>query len=608
MRYLFTFLFALLALGPAKAQVFERLYGNSLQPSLSQPLSWVSAPSTAAPSLPEAFALNPELWAFAPYTAKTALPTSKGQDVWVRFTLAATPLPQSWIIRIPRLTIRKVSLYSLDASGFEPVQSAGASLAHNSWNRRTRTPSFEVVTGSLEKTYFLRFEHGTAITERPELMSQSDFADGAGRFGTLLGLMLGMFGLLLLACMAAFAMARNTVFISLAAFVAAVLLHYLVLMGYGTWRIWPGNAYLNQAMQWTAPLLAMAACCWFFAQASYVKDSSLVVYRLLCLVTVGSFALAVLKLIGFDQIERQFLNGWAALVLAVIVGSLMWLSLRDRRWNLWLLAGLLPIAAAGSTRLAYSYGWLAQMEFALVASVFLTQFGLGWLFMVLVWRSRAALMASELAAALNSLDARTGLIQEWIALRRLSQMLKRATQLKLGCGVIMLHWLDFAGLMKMLSPEKQNALLKHLGQVLNKVARDIDTAARLGDGYFMILVEGPISRSTLASLSTQVLTACIRTSEKFGLPSNFGFHIAIWHATLVPVSADEVIESLKSRLNQMAYGTKRPMQFVDVAASDLSADANQEPAQRRDDLVAKIDAIEASPSVQAVLMPEATRR
>ena len=607
MRYLVTFLFFLLASGTATAQEFDRLYSKSIQPVLSQPLQWVSAPSAAAPSLPEAFVVNPDAWAFAPYAEETVLPTSIGHDAWLKFTLAATPAPQSWVIRIPRLTVKKVSLHDMNANGFWPVQSAGASIAHRDWNRSTRAPSFEVMTSTLEKTYFLRFEHHTPITERPELVSQTDFADAVARLGTLLGLMFGIFGLLMVACTVAYVVARNKVFLSLAVFVAAALLHYLVQIGFGGWRMWPGSVYLNQAMQWTAPLLAMAACGWFFAQASHAKDISKPVYFLLRFVALVSLGLGLFGLISVDQIQRNFLIGWAVFVLLVIVASLLWLSLRGMRWNLWLLAGFLPIAAAAAARLAYSYGWLAHIEFALAVSVFMTQIGLAWIFVALVWRSRAVLLASELAAALNTLDAATGLIQKRVALIHLPQMLRRATQLKLGCGVIMLRWLNYPQLMGKLSPEKQTAMLKQLGLVLNRVARDIDTAARLDDGYYMILVEGPISRSTLSSLSTQILTACIRASDKFGMPNSFSFHIAIWQAAQVPISANEVMETLKTRLDQMSFGTKRPVQFVDAVTSDLADEPHNELAQRRDHLMAKIDAIEASPSVQAVLMSEKPR-
>ena len=203
---------------------------------------------------------------FSPYSAKTVLPTSAGNDVWLRFTLAATTTPQSWIVRIPSVTVKKVSLYNLTPQSFWPVQSAGGSIAHSAWIRTTRTPSFEVVTRNVDTTFYLRFENDSPLTERPELMSQVDFADGASRVGNLLGLVLGMFGMLLLACGVVFALARSTVFISLAVFASAVLLHWLVQMGFASWRMWPDSVYFAQAIRWASPLVAVAAGSWFFAQ------------------------------------------------------------------------------------------------------------------------------------------------------------------------------------------------------------------------------------------------------------------------------------------------------------------------------------------------------
>ena len=608
MHFLVTLLLFLLAVGSAQAQEFSHPFDKGVQPALSQPLQWVSAPPAASPTLPYAFSGTPDVWVFAPYSEKTTLPTSSQSDVWLKFTLAANPVPRSWIIRIPNSVIKKVSLYDATANGFWSVQSAGASIPHNGWSRKTRTPSFEAATSAVEKTYYLRFENDSPLAERPEMMSESDFADVSSRAGTLLGVMLGMFGMLMLACMAAFVVSRNTAFTSLAVFVAAFLLYYLVLMGYGSWRVWPGSAHLNRAMPWAAPLFAMAAGCCFFAQASHAKDTSKLVYFLFCLMALCSLGLAMFGLLEVDQIERGLLNTWAALVLLTVVVLMLGLSFRGARGNVWLLAGLVPIAAAGVCRLAPNLGWVTQIEFMLATSVFLNLFGLAWLFGAVVWRSRAALLSSELANALNESDASSGLIQAHVALIRLPQMLRRATRLKLGCGVIMLRWLNYAQLTNTAGLEKRNEMLKHLGQVLNRVARDIDTAARLDHGHFMILVEGPVSRSTLSLLSTQILTACMRAPEEFGQPNRFDLHVAIWQATLMPTSASEVMESLKTRLNHMSFGTKRPVQFVDAATSDPTAEADDELAERRDGLMAKIDAIEASPRMRAVLPPKNPQR
>jgi two-component system, sensor histidine kinase LadS len=587
----------------AQAQEFDRLYSKSVQPVLSQPLQWVGALATAAPSLPEDFVANPQIWSFAPYTRSTVLPTSTGRDVWAKFTLAATPTPKNWIIRIPRVTIQKVSLYSVNASGQWQFESAGVLIAPNAWNRTTRTPSFDVMTSSVEKSYFLRFEHHSRVTERPELMSEVDFAEGASRVGTLIGLMFGMYSFLILACVAAYALARNGVFLWLAAFVASLLMLHLIQMGYGGWRLWSGSIYTNQAMAWIAPLLTMAAGSWFFAQASYAKDSNKTVYRLLGLIAIASLLLCLVRLALSAAFLRNLLNNWAAFVLLTVVGSLLWLSLRGMRWNLWLLAGLVPIAGSATTRLAYNYGWLAHVEFAQTASVFLTQLGLMWLFLALVWRSRDALLSTELNNALANNDPLTGLTQQRVAKIRLEQMLVRAARLKLGCGVIMLRWVNYKPLMASQTPDKRDELLKQMGQVLNRVVRDVDTAALLGDGYFMVLVEGPVSKEALASLSTQILTACIRSSEKFDLPNAFNLHVAIWQAKLLPSTSAEVIEALQTRLNQMSPGTKRPVQFADSVNSS-GPDPEDEFVVRRDELIAKIDAIEASPSLHSPLAPQ----
>ena len=603
MRTLWLLLLGLLGLLSAAghAQVFDRLYPDRAQIALAKPLEWVATPKGTI-ATPDQFNALPAAWQFQPYTDSTVLPTSDKQEVWVRFTLAVTASRQVWFVRMARVSIVKVSFFSQDAAGQWQMQSAGESIAPAQWALRTRSPSFEVQSSSRgEQSYYLRFEHRTAITERPMLITPIEYIDGASRVGLVIGLLGGMFGLLSVLCLAAFVIARNMVFLWFGAFVVALMFSQLTLVGYGGWRIWPNSVHLNQVMGWVTGCLALATGAWFCATASYAKDSHIWIYRLLRALALGSLLLAVLAAANLEMLSREMRNAWIALVTVLVIGSLAWMALRGQRWNAVLMVGLVPIAMAAMARLAYNLGWVRQIEFAQTAGIFSAILGLLWLMLALVWRSRASLLSAELAAALDNYDATTGLVQERVARIRLPQMLLRATQLKLGCGVIMLRWVDYAPLMASLSPEKQNAMLKQLGQVLNRVARDIDTAARLGEGYFLILVEGPISRNALSLVCTQILTACIRSSDKFGMPNAFNFHMAIWHANVVPCSDEEVMEALKTRLNQMSYGTKRLVQFVDMPTSDPGPEHLNEFNQRRSELLAKIDAIEASPSLRASL-------
>ncbi len=590
------------------AQVFDRLYRDSPQVPLSQPLEWVAVPKGALVN-PDQFGVLPDSWRFQPYSDSTVLPTSDSQEVWARFTVAVTPNRQVWFVRMAPATIVKVSFYSRDASGSWQVQSSGQSIAPAQWALRTRFPSFEVQSSSRgEQTYYMRFEHRIPITERPMLLTPIEYIDGSSRVGIVIGLLVGMFGLLCLLCVAAYAIARNTVFLWFGAFVAALMFSQLTLVGYAGWRMWPDSAHLNQVMGWATGCLALATGAWFCATASYARDSHIWIYRLLGTLAAGSLLLALLALPNVQIFPREMRNAWVALVTVLVIGSLTWMTLRGQRWNAVLLVGLVPIGLATMARLAYNQGWVRQIELAQTTGIFSAILGLLWLMLGLVWRSRTALLSTELAAALNTYDPVSGLVQERVARIRLPQMLLRTTQLKMDCGVIMLRWVEHPQLMASISPDKQNAMLKQLGQVLNRVARDIDTAARFGDGRFLILVEGPISRSALSLLCTQILTACLRLSDKFKMPGAFDFHMSIWHAKVVPSSDEEVLEALKTRLNQMSYGTKRPVQFVDAATSDVGPEQRDEFNQRRDNLIAKIDAIEASPSLQAPLLGKSGKR
>ena len=185
------------------AQVFDRLYPDSAQIALAQPLEWV-ATAKGTIATPDQFSALPEAWRFQPYTASTVLPTSDRQEAWARFTLPVTVNREVWFVRMARASIVKVSFFSLNASGQWQVQSAGESIAPSQWALRTRSPSFEAQSSSRgEQTYYLRFEHRSAITERPMLITPIEYIDGASRVGILIGMLGGMFGLLFILCVAA---------------------------------------------------------------------------------------------------------------------------------------------------------------------------------------------------------------------------------------------------------------------------------------------------------------------------------------------------------------------------------------------------------------------
>ncbi len=585
-----------LLLQPGHAQDFDRLYEDSVTITLSEPLRWVAVPKGSVTSPDALMAAGPR--EFQPYTSTTVLPTSSDQDVWATFSLPPTESLQTWFIRMPGRALTKASLFSRGPQGEWRVQTAGQALAPSDWSLRTRVPSFELQThDDHAQTYYMRFENQRPLTDRPMLLSPVEYVDGASRVGVVIGLMWGMFSVLAALSMAAYAMARNRVFLWFGAVVVTLMFTQLVLIGYGSWRMWPGSAHLNQVMGWVCAALSMAAGAWFCGQASYARSGYPHIHRLLVGVTAGSLLMAGLMAIGQDFIPRDVRNLWLGIATVTILGSLVWMSLRGQRWNLLLLLGCAPIGLAALARIFYNAGWVMHIESAQAAGVLSAMVGLLWIFFVLAWRSRAALFSNHRISALANYDPASGLMLPRVLDDRLEHMLQRARRHRSACGIVLIRWLDQAPSADELNDSHRSMALSRIGEILRRSARDMDTVVRYDENLFLMLIDGPVSREAVSEVSTKILADGIRLSGKLGEPNAFNLHMAIWHGTPEHHAGGQIIDSLTTCLRQMSPGPKRYVQFVDTVGEP--AGPPPEESVRRQELLAKINAIEVShPALQ----------
>jgi two-component system, sensor histidine kinase LadS len=590
-RIFFWLLLLATVLQPGHAQDFGRLYEDSATITLSEPLRWVAVPKGSVDSPDALNTAGPR--EFQPYTPTTTLPTSRDQDVWATFSLPPTESLQTWFIRLPGQPLFRASLFSPGLQGQWLQQVAGEAIAPAAWSLPTRVPSFELQTRQdRAQTYYLRFENNRPLTGRPMLLSPVEYVNGASRVGVVIGLMWGMFSVLAALCIAAFAMARNRVFLWFGAVVVTLMFTQLVLIGYGSWRIWPGSAHLNQVMGWVSAALSLAAGAWFCAQAGYARSGHPVVYKLLLTVTAVSLLMAGLMAIRQDFIPRDMRNLWLGIATMTILGSLVWMSLRGQAWNLLLLLGTAPIAMAALARIAYNAGWFTNIEAAQAAGVLSAMLGLMWIFFVLAWRSRAALFSNHRIAALANYDPASGLMLPRVVENRMAQMLLRARRRRSECGVVLLRWLDQPPSPDELVDHKRSVALSRIGEILRRAVRDMDTVVRYEENLFLMLIEGPVNREAVSEVSTKILADCIRLSDKLDEPNAFNLHLAIWHGTPERHTGQQIIDSLKTRLRRMSPGPRRYVQFVDPAGEPASQPPEE--TTRRVELVAKINAIEVS--------------
>jgi two-component system, sensor histidine kinase LadS len=579
------------------AQELGKLFDDSATLQLAAPLQWQALPKGAVVN-PSEFTETARARGFADLAPDAVLPTAPESDVWLRFALPTTAIPQTWYLRIPRMQLEQATVYFQNEQGGWMTLTAGENIAASRWPVPTRLPSFQLITRADQaQTYYLKLEHRAPITERPELISPSEYITAASLVGGIVGLMLGLFGLLTILGLVSMRMNRNLHFAWFAVMVFSLLITQLVLIGFAGLHLWPQSIYLNKVMGVIAPLWTLAASTWFVVKVSYAKDTFARIYKislaLIALLLAGSLVFAIMQ----NNMPRAGLTVLAAVAMLWNLGVLAWMAWRSQPW-LWLMVGgFAPLTLSMLARLSYNFGWIAHVEVAQFFSVVTGCVGMMVVYAGLTIRSKESNAALERESALTHTDMSTGLSSTRIALTRLPQVLARSARFEEPCGVIMLRWLDYHKQLDHLSSAQRGAVLSHLGARLRRLARSIDTVARMDDDHFVYLVESPISREKLTELGSKIITTCLRPARALNDGDVYNVHVAVWTPTDKSISANEVMETLRTRLNQMGYGTQRKMQFVDAPLSSRPGDvpAEVDLTKRKQDIVAKINAIEASP-------------
>jgi two-component system, sensor histidine kinase LadS len=595
-----------MAISGASAQEMAKLFDDSQAITLATPLQWQSTLKGAVRN-PDEFN-QPDLGKhFALLTPGSILPTAPDRDVWLQFALPASEEAQTWFVRIPRLQVERVTLYFQHHDGKWFSQTAGENVPMNEWPVATRNPSFAIHTHDEHPSaYYLKLEHRVPITEHPQLISPSDYIDGANRVGNLTGLMFGVFGGLTVIGFGAARLNRNKHFAWFAAFVLMILFSQLISIGYANQRFWPGSVYLAQVMGWIVPLCTMSVGTWFCSTVSYSRKSYPVVFYTSVAGIIALLLAAIAFAVWHADFPRSLLNALVAVIMAWNLVSCVWIARRSQPWLWFVVAGLTPLALSTLVRLAYNVGWVNHVEIAQLASVITGSLGMMIIYAGMMLRNRENYAAMARETALDHTDAVTGLSSERMVQARLPHMLARSKRFNQPCGVLMLRWLEYSKFMETMTTAQQSAALAHLGTRLRRLVREFDTVARVGDNDFVFLIESPVDQAILAELGTQILSNCMRPAPALGRES-YDVHMAIWATSTADITSKDILEVLRTRLSQMSVGTARRMQFIDSPLSTGPGDDQETEQVNRKELVAKINAIEADPIIPTLAPARAVK-
>ena len=474
-------------------------------------------------------------------------PLKAGQVLWIRFTVPPAPDEERWVLEIPYPALDRASLYSKDKAGQLSEQRAGDLTAVNQWPTPHRHPLLAVQFNAEEPTrYLLRIENAQGFSAPLRFITQRRALLGEQQTSLFLGFYFGIALLGLLTGLICFVWLRERVYLYYSATCVLVGLTLAALSGAAALHVWPNSPVwtdksLSMLGVWTLmSVVFLNACVVSMAQRSRVLN-----WLVLATVAIG-LALSVLLATTPSALRLTLFVPYLVLVSAVMVGINFWAWRHGDRFGGWLLLAAVPFAISWAIANARYVGWLpfsvlteqsGMATMALQLPIFLT---------VLILRSQESLQNRSRIAGLNRIDPATGLLNEHVFGERLLRYGARAQRLGNHCAVMLIDLINTEQIQRDYGRKAADQLPVRVASSLLSTIRDIDSAARLSERRFGILIEGPISPQEAVSLGPRIIARCLMPSK--GMHPECVAQIRVAYALLPVQNPDS--QSLMSRLEE----------------------------------------------------------
>ncbi|MDP3355822.1 MAG: 7TM diverse intracellular signaling domain-containing protein [Polaromonas sp.] len=498
-----------------------------------------------------------------PTRANMIYPLTGDQSLWIRFTVPPAPDNERWYLEVPYPSVNRVSLFTLDSAGQWNEQSAGDTLAVNGWPVPHRHPLLPVnVSAEEPKKYMVRVDNPYSFGAPLRFVSESYLSRNEQRTSLILGIYFGLAGLAVtLAALSAVSL-RDSAYGLYAVSVALMALTQAAITGIAGLHLWPEFPVWNDLSSLVLPVWTVASLLWFSSAVVSMPVRSRRLHQLLT--GLGFLGLAAGVAIILAEPAQRFYLMVPYIVVSMVAATLalLWARRRGDRYGGWLLLGSLPLIAASLFPLARLSG--------MIPVSFLTMYGmqlgvaieLPIVMVILMLRSQHRRENMRRIQGLDRVDPATGLINEPVFAERMMRMIARSERLKHQSAVLMIDLVNTDQIQRDFGRRAAEELPLRMAARLLSTAREIDSAARLSEQRFGMLVEGPVSPEEAATLGPRIVARCLMPYK--GLPETCTAQVRVAYA-LVPrqgPSAEIVLDRLAQRLTNIPPESKRAVFLV----------------------------------------------
>jgi GGDEF domain-containing protein len=506
---------------------------------------------------PEQVAATPDI-PWKPTHGNAIYPVTSGQAMWVRFNVPPAPDAERWYLEVPYPSIDRASLYTLDGVGRWNEQRAGDLVAVDKWPVPHRHPLLPIALSAEVPThYLLRLENGHAFSAPLQFISEGRLSHSEQRVSLILGIFFGLTGLAALISALGAVSLRDTAYGYYALCVTLMGLTQATVTGIAglhLWPAWPGWSDISTSV---LPMLTVSATLLFISAAVALPERSLRLHWLM----VGQAALGVLAAVLLALVpSASRMDLFIPIVLLLEFSSMVvmgWAWRRGDRFAPWLMLAYVPVLAAA--------GWTMARNAELVPIGFLTQHGmqlgvalhLPIVMLVLMLRSQQRRENIRRIQGLDRVDPATGLINGHVFAERLIRMIARSGRLRHQSAVMIIDLVNSEQIQRDFGRKAADELPLHVAERLLSTAREIDSAARLSERRFGMLVEGPFNAEDAGTLGPRIVARCLMPYKGLHVDCVAQVHVAY---ALVPYqgsNAQGLLTQLEERLAAAPADSKR---------------------------------------------------
>ena len=423
----------------------------------------------------------------------------------------------------------------------------------------------------------LRLENAHGFSAPIYLTDQAQLLRGEQRVSLFLG---SYFGLALLGCavgLGAGLWLKDRVYVYYGICAAMVGLTQAAVTGVAGLHLWPNSP------QWTDRSLGMFAT-WMLMSLLLLNTTtvslaqrSVALNKIVWLAVATGGALSVALAVTDSALRLSLLLPYVVLVLLIVLLVNFWAWRHGDRFAGWLLLSAIPLASSLSLTVARYLEWV-PLTFA-VAQVVLGSMALELpaVLAVLLLRSQHRRENTRRVRGLDRVDPETGLINQQVFIERMERMWARSSRLKQSSAVMLIDIVNTGQIQRDFGRKAADELPLRLAERLLATARQIDSAARLSERRFGMLVEGPLQPVDAAMLGQRIVARCLMPYE--GLHEQQVAQVRVAYA-LVPHAegnAQGLLTRLQERLARASPDDKKAVFALGDAAMAPAEAAAQPP-------------------------------